>query len=141
LEESDFLNEICLTALSTSKSVTFAAVVDIKGKLIAGKYRNGSKRSKTSLNAINYCYYHPSSLFYSAHLVRAIQKSYFERRYAKKEVGKEVHFQLIDIYENNVKLAIAPLTQSRDKYLCVFFESSHVESYRQIIMKINNTLS
>ena len=141
MEESEFLNEVCLTALSTSRSVTFAAVVDIKGKLIAGKYRNGSKRSKTSVNAINYCYYHPSSLFYSDHLVRAIQKSYFERRYAKKELGREVHFQLIDIYNNNVKMAITPLTQSRDKYLCVFFESPHAESYQEIIMKINNTLS
>ena len=138
MEEYDFLNEICLTALSASKTVTFAAVVDIKGKLIVGKYRNASKRSKTCLGNLNYCYYYPNHLFYSNYLLNAIQKSYFESRHIKEE-SMEVHFQLIDI-SNNVKLAITPLTESIDKYLCVYFDSLYLESYQEIIMKIKNTI-
>ena len=138
MEEYDFLNEICLTALSASKTVSFAAVVDIKGKLIVGKSRNASKRSKTSQSNLNYCYYYPNYLFYSNYLVNAIQKSYFESRHIKEE-SMEVHFQLIDI-SNNVKLAITPLTESIDRYLCVYFDSLYVESYQEIIMKIKNTI-
>ena len=37
LEEWEFLDETCLTALYATKDVSFAAVVDINGKLIVGK--------------------------------------------------------------------------------------------------------
>ena len=37
LEEYDFLNQICLTALSANKHVNFGAVVDKVGKLIVAR--------------------------------------------------------------------------------------------------------
>jgi hypothetical protein len=39
-KEHNFLKEICLTALSVDKSIKFAAVVDNKGKLLAGEYNS-----------------------------------------------------------------------------------------------------
>ena len=39
MEERDFLHEICLTALSASKAVKFAPVVDNNAKLIVSQYR------------------------------------------------------------------------------------------------------
>ena len=41
MEEEDFLHEICLTVLFSSRAARFAAVLDARGKLIVGKYRKG----------------------------------------------------------------------------------------------------
>jgi hypothetical protein len=148
LEECDFLDDICLTVLSASKDVTFAAVVDTNGKLIVGKYRKkGDKRLITTSIANSSGQYHQTTscyVFYLGYLLTAIRQSYFEsRRIREKQEAKnieEVNFDVIDI-NNKVKLAITPLTQRKDKFLCVYFESLDVaESYQEIIMKINNTI-
>jgi hypothetical protein len=72
-------------------------------------------------------------------LAAAIRQSYFESRYTKEEAENRVNFDVIDI-NDNIKVAITPLTQRKDKYLCVYFESPLAESYQEIIMKINNTI-
>jgi hypothetical protein len=150
LEECDFLDDICLTVLSASKDVSFAAVVDVNGKLIVGKYRRRvDRRLIAATNSIansSSGQYHQTTncyLFYADYLVTAIRQSYFEsicvREKQEAKIIKEVNFDVIDI-NNEVKLAITPLTQCKDKFLCVYLESPVAESYQDIIMKINNTI-
>ena len=140
MEECDFLDDICLTVLSASKEVSFAAVVDTNGKLIAGKYRKVDRRLITTSIANSSGQYSTTYLFYSDYLVRGIQRSYLGSRHIKEEAWNiEVNFDVIDI-NDNTKLAITPLTQCKDKYLCVYFESPLAQSYQEIIMKINNTI-
>jgi hypothetical protein len=140
VEECDFLDDICLTVLSASKEVSFAAVVDTNGKLIAGKYRKVDRRLITTSIANSSGQYSTTYLFYSDYLVRGIQRSYLGSRHIKEEAWNiEVNFDVIDI-NDNTKLAITPLTQCKDKYLCVYFESPLAQSYQEIIMKINNTI-
>ena len=148
MEECDFLDDICLTVLSASKDVSFAAVVDTNGKLIVGKYRKkGDRRLIITTSIANSSgQYHQTTccyLFYVGYLLTAIRQSYFEsRRIREKEEAKnieEVNFDVIDV-NNKVKLAITPLTQRKDKFLCVYFESPVAKSYQEIIIKINNTI-
>jgi hypothetical protein len=140
VEECDFLDDICLTVLSASKEVSFAAVVDTNGKLIAGKYRKVDRRLITRSIANSSGQYSTTYLFYSDYLVRGIQRSYLGSRHIKEEAWNiEVNFDVIDI-NDNTKLAITPLNQCKDKYLCVYFESPLAQSYQEIIMKINNTI-
>jgi len=152
LEECDFLDDICLTVLSASKDVTFAAVVDTNGKLIVGKYRKKVDKRRLIITTTPISnspgQYHQTTscyLFYVGYLLMAIRQSYVEcsrRIREKQEESKnieEVNFDVIDI-NNKVKLAITPLTQCKDKFLCVYFESPVAESYKEIIMKINNTI-
>ena len=145
MEECDFLDDICLTVLSASKEVSFAAVVDTNGKLIAGKYRKKVDRRLIATISIpdsidqshqtTSCY-----LFYLGYLLTAIRQFYFESSCKKEEEEKcEVDFDVIDIH-NKIKLAITPLTQCKDKFLCVYLESPVAKSYQEIIMKINNTI-
>jgi hypothetical protein len=144
LEECDFLDDICLTVLSASKDVNFSCVVDIHGKLIVGKYRKVDRRLvTTSVDNSGGQYSTSCYLFYVDYLAAAIQRSYFKKRSVNEEVTiaekVEVNFDIIDI-NNRVKLAITPLTQGKDKFLCVYFVSPLGESYQEIIMKINNTI-
>ena len=144
MEECDFLDDICLTVLSASKDVNFSCVVDIHGKLIVGKYRKVDRRLvTTSVDNSGGQYSTSCYLFYVDYLAAAIQRSYFKKRSVNEEVTiaekVEVNFDIIDI-NNRVKLAITPLTQGKDKFLCVYFVSPLGESYQEIIMKINNTI-
>ena len=144
MEECDFLVDICLTVLSASKDVSFACVVDIHGKLIVGKYRKVDRRLvTTSMDNSGGRYSTSCYFFYVDYLAAAIQRSYFKRRSVNEEVtiaeNVEVNFDIIDI-NNKEKLAITPLTQGKDKFLCVYFVSPLGESYQEIIMKINNTI-
>jgi hypothetical protein len=157
VEECDFLDDICLTVLSASRGVSFAAVVDINGKLIVGKYRKIDRRrliiatttTTTTSIANSIGQYHQTTtscyLFYVDYLLTAIRQSYFKSRQIREEKQEEakniekVNFDVIDI-NNKVKLAITPLTQRKDKFLCVYFESPVAKSYQEIIIKINNTI-
>jgi hypothetical protein len=51
MEEEDFLHDICLTVLFSSRAVRFAAILDASGKLIVGKYR---KEFKAPRNLVSY---------------------------------------------------------------------------------------
>ena len=39
-----------------------------------------------------------------------------------------------------VRIVITPLTQSKDKYLCVYFESRVTTSYKDIVIEIDNII-
>jgi hypothetical protein len=137
MEERDFLHEICLTALSAGKAVKFAAVVDKTAKLIVGEYRkNIQTYSKPNYKSGDCCMI--SHLFYLDYLIPIITKR--ERRSLGLEHSyrvKDVQFDLTEINEN-VKIATTPLTKSKDKFLCVYLDSS--ESHQEIIVTLSNSI-
>ena len=59
--------------------------------------------------------------------------------YTKEEQRQrqEVHFEITEI-DKNVRLAMAPLTERNDKYLCIYLESS--APYQEIISKLRNAM-
>jgi hypothetical protein len=102
LEEWDFLDETCLTALYASKDVSFAAVVDINGKLIVGKYRKRDRRTILSILSDTYSISPATTVtsrcytFYSDYLVKAIRRSYFENKNLSEDEKEETNFEMID---------------------------------------------
>jgi hypothetical protein len=50
---------------------------------------------------------------------------------------EEIHFQIIEI-ENNMRLAVSPLNETEDKYLCIYVESSAPN--QEIISKLRNAI-
>ena len=59
----------------------------------------------------------------------------------KRSRRREILFDVLELNRNNnsVKIVITPLTESKDKYLCVYFESS-ATSYQDIVMQINSMI-
>jgi hypothetical protein len=79
-----------------------------------------------------------SHLFYLDYLIPIITKR--ERRSLVLQHCyrvKDVHFDLTEINEN-VKIATTPLTKSKDKFLCVYLDSS--ESHQEIIVTLSNSI-
>ena len=76
-------------------------------------------------------------------MVAAIKKRRLEHPcragYTEEEQRQqqEIHFEITEI-ENNVRLAMAPLTEKNDKYLCIYLESS--APYQEIISKLRNAI-
>jgi hypothetical protein len=106
--------------------VKFAAVLDNNGKLIVGESRKGIQSSwQADLISDNDYHRHESSfLFRLDYLVPAIKKIEFRSPYSKeKEQQDEIHFEII-VIDDNVRLAIAQLNERKDKYLCIYVESS-----------------
>jgi hypothetical protein len=144
LEELDFLHEVCLTALFSNKVVKFAAVLDNNGKLIVGEFRKGIQSSRRADFTVDNNYnHHPSYLFYLDYVVAAINNRRLDHPcragYTEEEQRQqqEIHFEITEI-ENNVRLAMAPLTEKNDKYLCIYLESS--APYQEIISKLRNAI-
>src|SRR2546427_1671822 len=133
MEERDFLHEICLTVLAASKNVIFVGVVNSNGKLIVGEHRRQNMqwplliKSNFANNELKI------NRFYSNCLNPAIKRE-FDPAHRNNNT---VDFKLIEF--DNAKIAITPLTERNDRYLCVHIKSS-VSSYQQIISKICNTI-
>ena len=143
LEELDFLHEVCLTALFSNRLVKFTSIVDYKGKLIIGEYRKGIQNYwRTDFISDDDYHRHDSSyLFHLDHLVPVIKKIRFccpdTTKKEQQQQEEEIHFEIIEI-DNNVRLAVAPLNERKDKYLCVYVESSAPS--REIITKLRNAI-
>jgi hypothetical protein len=136
LEELDFLREACLTALFSNRLVKFAAVLDNNGKLIIAEYRKGI-HWRTDFVSDNDSDRH-SCLFHFDYLVPAIEKiRSFSLDSSKEQQQQEIHFEIVEI-NDDVRLAIAQLNERRDKYLCVYIESS--ASGQEIISKLRNAI-
>jgi hypothetical protein len=135
MEEEDFLHEICLTALFSSRAVRFAAVLDASGKLIVGKYRKGIQNASRPSIISDHYYYQSSYLFYLDHLFPHIMKK--RKLCLEFAEEQEVHFEITEIADN-IKVAVTPLTESKDKYLCIYLESS--ATYEEIISKLRNAI-
>ena len=147
LEELDFLHEACLTALFSNRLVKFVSVLDNNGKLIIAEYRKGIQNYwRTDLVSNNNYDHHGSSyLFHSDYLVPAIEKirsssleSTKKHHQQQQQEEEEIHFEIVEIIDN-IRLAIAQLNERKDKYLCVYIQSS--ASSQEIISKLRNAIS
>lgn len=144
LEELDFLHEACLTALFSNRLVKFASVLDNNGKLIIAEYRKGIQNYwRTDFVSDNDYDRHGSSyLFHLDYLAPAIEKirsCFLEstKEHQQKPEEEEIHFEIVEI-NDDVRLAIAQLNERKDKYLCVYIESS--ASSQEIISKLRNAI-
>jgi len=153
LEEADFFHEICLISLYASRAVKFAAVVDSKGKLILAKFKkfhiyshrasllsakpDGSQQQQDQT-------FLPQSFhsFYYEHLMPTL-KDITNRSY-REQYPNKAHFEITEIDKNiGLKLAVAPLTESRDKYLCLYLQlppEMRTDGHQQIISKLTNII-
>jgi hypothetical protein len=135
--EHNFLKEICLNALSADKNVGFVAVVDNKGKLLAGEF-NKSRFFKSSNTLIK------SSTFYSHYLIPAIRQQ--EEHYSHNTLhNNTIHSNVVDL-GNAVYLAVIAVTEKKDRYVCIYLKSrpkatsKTKHSHELIISKISVTL-
>lgn len=154
MEEADFFHEICLISLYTSRAVKFAAVVDSKGKLILAKFKkfhihshsasllsapnipDGSQQQDQTLlpqSCYSFCY---------EHLMPTL-KDITNRSY-REQYSNKAHFEITEIDKNiGLKLAVTPLTESRDKYLCLYLQlppEMRIDGHQQIISKLTNVI-
>ena len=152
MEELDFFEEICLTSLYANKAVRFTAVVDSKGKLILGKFKRSNTRRQFDILPYSFGILDGSEQqfflrqschsFYHAQLTPTLQdvtsRSYYE------ESSDKAHFEITKI-DNKIgaTLAVTPLTERRDRYLCVYLQlPPEIPTYQhqQIMSKISSAI-
>ncbi|MGC1927531.1 MAG: hypothetical protein WA667_01035 [Candidatus Nitrosopolaris sp.] len=129
----------------SNRVVKFAAVLDNNGKLIVGEYRKGIQSSWRADFISDNKYHHDASyLFYLDYVLPAIKKRRLcyagyseEEQQRQQRQQQEIHFEITEI-DDNVRLAMAPLTERNDKYLCIYLESS--ARYQEIISKLRNAI-
>ena len=144
LEELDFLHEACLTALFSNRLVKFASILDNNGKLIIAEYRKGIQNFWRTdfVSENNYDSHASSYLFHIDYLVPAIEKirscSLESTKEHQQKPEEEIHFEIVEI-NDDVRLAIAQLNERKDKYLCVYIQSS--ASSQEIISKLRMPLA
>ncbi len=161
MHERDFLHEVCISALSVSKRVSFAGIVDSNGKLLLGHEKKNADTNRRRL----LCYignYENKVIvsIYFKHLApmlnEIVNKHFFEMKsnatiYYSNAADREHTIRIYQINEfyvldvaSNIKLGFIPITETADKFLCVYLESDMVEmsntSYRRIIASINRSL-
>lgn len=161
MHERDFLHEVCISALSVSKKVSFAGIVDSNGKLLLGHEKKNADTNRRRLLCYigNYENKVVGSIYlkHLAPMLKEIGKKLFydmksttsadEIKTAEKErafVNYEIdEFYVLDV-ASNIKLGFIPITKTADKFLCVYLESHMVEisntSYHRIIASINRCL-
>ena len=145
MEEYDFFDEMCFVALDISKEVKFAAVIDTNGKVIAGKQCKNddyidNRLAKTRLlqlssaakenrqdclnTSTTFCHYNTNYLFYINYLTSILKRIKNDmQRSDNTEQGSAHRIEVVQIH-GLLKIAIAPLTASNDRYLCIYLEST-----------------
>lgn len=126
MEEREFLVDLCNAVLSVDKSIRFVGVIDLNGKLLAGKYRSNLQKT---LNSSNRTSDFSQNKIYSGNLALAIKKKF------ESDLG-DLHFQLTEF--DKVKLLTIPLTSRNDRYLCISLDN--IDSYEKTITKIIDSL-
>jgi hypothetical protein len=131
-----------LTALFSNKLVKFTSVLDNNGKLIIAEYRKGIQNYWRTdfVSDNNYDSHGSSYLFHLDYLVPAIKKirsCLLESTKGQQQQEEEIHIEIVEI-NDDVRLAIAQLNERKDKYLCVYIESS--ASGQEIISKLRNAI-
>src|SRR5215813_5915022 len=167
MEEVDFFHEICLLSLYASRAVKFAAVVDSKGKLILAKFKkfemHSHRASTSSIHRIPEGSRLPSApkilnssqqqqdqtlLPQSCHsfcyeYLMLTLKDTTSRSY-REQYSNKAHFEITEIDKNiGLELAVTPLTESRDKYLCLYLQlppEMRTDGHQQIISKLSNVI-
>jgi hypothetical protein len=155
MEEVDFFHEICLLSLYASRAVKFAAVVDSKGKLILAKFKkfhihshrarllsaprilNGSQQQQDQTLLPQSCH-----SFCYEYLIPTLENT--TSRSYREQYSNKAHFEITEIDKNiGLKLAVTPLTESRDKYLCLYLQlppEMRSDGHQQIISKLSNVI-
>jgi hypothetical protein len=159
MRERDFLHEVCISALSVSKKVSFAGIVDTNGKLLLGHEKKNADTTRRRLLCYigNYENKVVVSIYFKhlAPMLNEIVKKHFldakpnisicDRSTSDRGDAIPVYeineFYVLDV-ASNIKLGFIPITETADKFLCVYLESDMVElsSYRKIIASINRCL-
>jgi hypothetical protein len=130
--------ELCMSALCLDKNVKFVGVVDNDGKLLAGEFNKYKFFGNNDTLTIK------SSFFYLHYLIPALKHQQVINESSSRSVPyKNVFlFDLADL-GNAVYLAVTPLTEKKDRYLCVYLElysSSEIITHDEIISKISDIL-
>ena len=138
LKEHNFLREICLSALCLDKNVKFVGAVDSEGKLLAGEFNKYKFFGNNDTLTVK------SSLFYVHYLIPALNHQQVTNEPSNRSIhNKNVFlFDLADL-GNAVYLAVTPLTEKKDRYLCVYLElysTSEIIAHEEIISKISDIL-
>ena len=121
---------LCYIVLCIDPKIRFVGIVDGNGKLQIGKYREGIEQQKVAKGQDHYNI--KSSLFFSSLVLPGI-------RIFNKNIRKTRNSTSIKVVQfNKVKLAIAPLSEKMERYLCIYLEPS--ASYEEIIPKIKGTV-
>jgi hypothetical protein len=139
MEELDFFEEICLNSLYATKAVKFAAVVDSDGRMLTGKFKkiygfDGPATMENSLMPTGRSY-----SFYHHYLIPTLNNG---ATICWLDWGSnKSHFEITEIAnqeEDNgskILLAVTPLTQTKDKFLCIFLQiTSQTSGHHQQIM-------
>ena len=138
IKEHNFLKEICLTALCLDKNVKFVGAVDNKGKLLAGEFNKYKFFGNSDTLTIK------SSIFYLHYLIPALD----HQQTMKSSYTKLIHSNNVSLFDlgDAIYLAVTPLTERKDRYLCVYLElyssspSSQIIAHEEIISKISDIL-
>ena len=138
LKEHNFLKEICLSALCLDKNVKFVGAVDCCGKLLAGEFNKYKFFGNNDTLTVK------SSIFYLHYLIPALKHQQVTNEPSDRSIhNKNVFlFDLADL-GSAVYLAVTPLTEKKDRYLCVYLElysASEIIAHEEIISKISDIL-
>ena len=104
---------------------------------MVAEYRKIQSYWRTDFKSDNNYRHDASYLFHSDYVVPAIKKRRVYWPESIEEQQQENHFEIIKI-DDNVMLAVALLTEGRDKYLCIYLESSAPS--QEIISKLRNAI-
>jgi hypothetical protein len=138
LKEYNFLKEISFSALCLDKNIKFVGAVDSNGKLLAGEFNKYKFFGNNDVLTIK------SSIFYLHYLIPALN----HQQVIKKSSSRSIHnenvflFDLADL-SNAAYLAVTPLTEKKDRYLCIYLEldsSSETIAHEEIISKLSEIL-
>jgi len=127
-KKRDYLRKICFIALSSNVEISFAAVLDVDGKLIVGQSRPSKRIAGRSNPSVN-THYPVSNLFYLNYLTPTIRRGTSTANVHLQDNSTKMKFELIHIADDN-RIAISPLTGSKGKYLCVYFSTDAKASGR-----------
>ena len=121
---------LCYIVLCIDSKIRFVGIVDGNGKLLIGKYREGIEQQKVAKGQDQYNI--KSCLFFSSLVLPGIKIVNKNKRKTRNSTSIKV------VQFNKIKLAIAPLSEKIERYLCIYLEPS--ASYEEIIPKIKETV-
>jgi hypothetical protein len=136
MQEREYFRQICLMVMHRNRQVMFAAVVDNRGKLLFGhsatkQCLENMKMAGTRKSTTDTLYYcggnNVAYRFFNNCIVPIINLNINS---ISKNTTNNSQKDLIPVYDmispinRFIKIGITPLNESRDKFLCVYFDPS-----------------
>lgn len=122
--DRNYLRKICAVALCANPSIKFAAVLDGKGRLIVAECNPNTNNFGKHVRNMNY-------LFHQNYILPNLQERYNTNlKVMIDENGTEIEFKTVHV-SWNMEVAITPLAEIKELYLCVYFSSS-IKTDREI---------